>query len=202
MRRMRTLLFGLLVACGAGSLFAASLPPACQTALRRALDADAAWRMTRTLPGALRPLVSTGLVSCARFRGIVWDMRAPLPLAITLTTNAMVFADEEGMRVKDLDSLPYYAEIRARTDAFADGDATAFDGLFDWRAWMALDGKGWALALKPALAPLRRLFTRIDLSGAAEITNVTWRTPQQGDIRLDFTELGRGTHRLWEKPAK
>lgn len=183
------------------SLSAADLPSSCQNALWRALDADAAWRMERTFPGAVRPLVSTGVVSCARFRGIVWDMRFPIDSTITMTTNAMVFADEEGMRIKDLSDLPYYEEIRKRTDAFSRGDSAAFDGLFAWQVETPTP-TSWKLTLTPSLAPLERLFTRIEVEGTDEITNVIWHTAQQGQITLTFKELGRGTHQLWQKEAK
>lgn len=179
----------------------ATLPPACQKAFRRALDADAAWRMSRMLPGATHPLVSTGLVSCARFRGIIWDVRAPFASTITMTTNALVFADEEGMRIKDFVDWPYYAEIRDRTDAFAAGDISAFDGLFDWQS-RSIGTNGWVLTLTPAFSQIRSLFTKLVVSGAAEITNVTWHTARQGTILLEFAELGQGTHRLWERTSK
>ncbi len=192
----------LVVFCAIfASLSAAELPSACQNALWRALDADAAWKMERTFQGSVRPLVSTGIVSCARFRGIVWDMRFPLVSTITMTTNAMVFADEEGMRIKDLADLPYYEEIRTRTDAFSRGNSAAFDGLFAWQVETP-STNSWKLTLTPSLAPLERLFTRIEVAGTDEITNVVWYTAQQGKINLTFKELGRGTHQLWQKEAK
>lgn len=183
------------------SFAAKELPVACHTALWRALDADAAWQMERTFPGSVRPLVSTGVVSCARFRGIVWDMRYPIQSTITMTTNAMVFADEEGMRIKDLADLPYYEEIRTRTDAFSRGDSGAFDGLFTWQVTTP-STNSWQLTLIPALAPLERLFTKIEVAGTDEITNVTWYTSGGGTIHLKFKELSRGTQQLWQKASE
>lgn len=188
----------LLLACGfALSSFAAELPVGASAAFRRALDADAAWTLARRFAGSERTLVSTGLVSCAVGRGIVWDVRHPFPASVTMTTNAMIFVDEEGRREKSLDDLPHYAEIRAMTDAFVGGNEKAFDGVFDLAA-EARNGGGWVMTLTPEIRAMRRLFTSIELSGAETITNVVLRTEDGGSSSIRFTELARGAHSLWK----
>lgn len=193
---MRRTILSLL--CGLSlSAFAADLPPCAAQAFRRALDADAAWTLERRFAGSTRTLVSTGLVSCAVGRGIVWDVRHPFPSSVTMTTNAMVFVDEEGRREKSLDDLPHYAEIRKMTDAFVAGDSKAFDGVFDLAAATTEDG-GWTMTLTPEVRAMRRLFASVELSGAETITNAVLRTEDGGSSVIRFTELARGAHGLWK----
>jgi hypothetical protein len=171
----------------AGAAPAADLPAPCVSALRRALASQASWTMERRLPGSGRALVSTGVVACVVGQGITWSVRHPFPSSISMTTNTMVFADEDGRRVKPLDDLPYYGEIRARTDAFARGDLRAFDGLFDMKARL-LPGGRWNAVFTPALRPLRRLFTEMEFSGAATLETAVLKTAQGGTSTIRFRE--------------
>ena len=145
-------------------------------ALQAALDSRADWTMTRRLDGSDRVLVSSGTVACTAGQGIVWETAAPFAASVAMTTNSMVFVDEEGRREKSLDELPHYAEIRAATDAFVAGQTIAFDGVFDIRETTCADG-GWRLTLVPTVAAMRRLVTEVELSGAALPTNAVLRAP-------------------------
>lgn len=156
-------------------------------ALREALDSSADWRMERQLEGSSRPLVSSGVVECVAGEGIKWKVLSPFESSISMTTNAMVFADEDGERVKPLKDMPHYAEIQRRTDAFAAGDAKAFDGLFSLEAQLAEDGEGWTLKMEPDVRAMRRLFRSIELSGAATLTNVVMRTGDGGISKIEFS---------------
>lgn len=146
------------------------------TALQTALDSRADWTMTRRLDGSDRVLVSSGTVTCRAGQGIVWETTKPFAASVAMTTNAMVFVDEDGRREKPLDELPHYAEIRAATDAFAAGQTNAFDGVFDIRETTCADG-GWRLTLVPTVAAMRRLVTEVELSGTTLPTNAVLRAP-------------------------
>jgi len=156
-------------------------------ALRTALDSSADWRMERQLAGASRPLVSTGVVDCVAGQGIRWTVLHPFESSVSMTTNAMVFADEDGELVKPLADMPHYAEIQKRTDAFSAGDARAFDGLFRLDAELAADGEGWTIRMTPEVRAMRRLFGSIELSGAATLTNAVMQTGDGGVSRIVFT---------------
>lgn len=155
------------------AILLASAPVA---AMQRALDASAEWTMERRIEGAPRPLVSKGIVRCKAGEGIVWETRHPFASSVTMTTNAMIFVDEDGRREKSLDELPHYAEIRQATDAFAAGDTNAFGGVFDVRASETADG-GWRLTLRPEVRALEHLLTEVEMSGARLPTNVVLRAP-------------------------
>ena len=156
-------------------------------AIRSALDSSAYWRMERRLEGSSRPLVSSGVVDCVAGEGIKWTVLSPFESSVSMTTNAMIFVDEDGERVKPLKDMPHYAEIQKRTDAFAAGDANAFDGLFKLDAALADDGEGWFVKMTPEVRAMKRLFSSIELSGAATITNVVMRTGDGGVSRIDFS---------------
>ena len=159
----------------------------CQTALRRALNGRAAWTMERTLGAGGRRLRSSGTVECVMNSGIVWRVTAPFASSVAMTTEAMVFEDDEETRVKPLSELPYYAEIRKRTDAFAAGDAKAFGGLFALASETLPEG-GWRLVMKPEVKAMERLFTEIVLTGNSLPTNAVLKTADGGSSVIRFRE--------------
>lgn len=170
-------------------LFAAAVAlDAAIPALRSALGSSADWRMERELAGASRTLVSTGVVECVAGEGIKWVVLHPFPSSVAMTADSMVFSDEDGERVKPLKDMPNYAEIKKRTDAFAAGDANAFDGLFKLDATLADDGLGWTLRMTPEVRAMRRLFKSVELYGGAALTNAVLQTGDGGVSRIYFTE--------------
>ena len=160
-------------------------------ALREALGSSADWRMERRLEGSTRPLVTSGVVDCVAGEGITWRVLSPFESSISMTTDSMIFADEDGERVKPLGDMPHYAEIRRRTDAFAAGDVKAFDGLFTLEAELAEDGEGWTVRMTPDVRAMRRLFSSIELSGSATLTNAVMRTGDGGVSRIEFSRRER-----------
>ena len=169
------------------SLLLATAPEA---ALRSALDSSADWTMERRLGERGRTLRSSGVVYCTAGLGIVWKVLEPFDTTITMTTNSMIFVDEDGKRVKPLADLPHYAEIRERTDAFAAGDRKAFDGMFRLEESCFADG-GWKLKLKPEVKAMERLLREIEVSGADKPTNVVMRTGDGGCSTIRFKERVR-----------
>ena len=177
---------------------AMTIPSTCESALRRALDSDAAWRMERKLAGSTATLVSTGVVSCAAGRGIVWDVRHPFPSTATMTTNEMVFADEDGRRVKPLKDLPHYDDVRRETDAFLAGDPKAFDGAFTVETRFLDDGR-WTLRFEPKVGDMKRLAESVEITGGATVDKAVLKSADGGVTTLVFTELARRGHLLWKE---
>jgi hypothetical protein len=183
-----SLFVSLALSCAAA---AQALPDRCVSAIRRALGSGASWRMERRLEGSERTLVSTGVVSCVLSQGIEWKVLHPFPSSVCMTTNSMVFADEEGRRVKPLSDLPYYEEIRERTDAFARGDVKAFDGLFETESEELADG-GWRIVFTPQMRAMRRLFTEMEISGRDTMDKAVLKTENGGVSDIRFRESRRG----------
>lgn len=181
--------FALFVFASAAS--AADIPSSCTEALRRALSSGATWKMERRLPGSSRVLVSTGSVECVVGEGIVWKTLHPFFSSVSMTTNAMVFADEDSTRVKPLSDLPHYAEIKRRTDAFARGDADAFDGLLEIEA-EKVSADAWKVVLRPGVRAMKRLFSAITLTGRVSLDTAVLTTDDGGSSTIAFEELSRG----------
>lgn len=186
---MRASLASVSAALLAVCAFAAGPEDSCVAALRRALGSRAEWTMERRFEKSTRPLVSSGTVCCSAQSGIVWRVKRPFPSSVEMTADRMVFEDEDGRRVKMLKDMPYYGEIRERTDAFAAGDAKAFDGIFRLDARRAPDGEGWTLSLTPEIAAMRMLMSSVELSGGATLTNVVLKTGDGGVSAIRFREI-------------
>jgi len=182
----------LVLIVAAFSLFSsapeATVSKSCVEALKKSLNGCAAWTMERRIGKNGRVLRSSGNVECVAGSGIVWRVTAPFESSVAMTTNSMVFADEDGTRVKPLSELPHYAEIRTKTDAFAAGDVKAFDGLFELES-TELPGGGWKLVMKPEVSAMERLFTEIELTGAELPTNAVLKTADGGSCAIRFREL-------------
>ena len=160
------------------------------SALQQAMDSRAEWTMSRRLPGSSRTLESRGTVDCRIGKGIVWTVKEPFESSVEMTTNAMIFTDEDGRRVKSLGELPHYADIRKATDAFVAGNTNAFDGVFTVEE-RRLPGGGWTVTLVPEVSAMRRLFTSVELSGATLPTNAVMKTGDGGQSVIRFKELSR-----------
>lgn len=160
------------------------------SAMQKAMDSDAEWTMARQLPGSSRTLESHGTVSCRTGKGIVWTVKEPFESSVEMTTNAMIFTDEDGRREKSLGELPHYADIRKATDAFVAGNTNAFDGVFSVTERRTADG-GWTVTLVPEVSAMKRLFTSIELSGAALPTNAVMKTGDGGQSVIRFKERPR-----------
>lgn len=177
-----------MIAIVCSVLLASSAPEA---ALRLALDSSADWTMHRQPGGSDRLLVSSGTVDCRAGRGILWKTLEPFEASVEMTTNSMIFVDEDGTRTKKLSELPHYETIRAKTDAFAAGDSKAFDGLFRLESEELPDG-GWRLKLTPEVSAMKRLIVELELTGTKLPTNAVMRTGDGGTTRIGFRERKNG----------
>lgn len=178
---------------------AKEIPAPFIAAMQRALNADATWEMTKTLPNATKPMTSTGAVSCWQEKGMVWKTCAPFESEIRITKSDMTFLEDSEVEVKPFDEMPYYEEICEATDAFLKGDTAAFDDLFSWK-WQAGEGEtAWTMTLTVRYRQMRRLFQTITLTGRETLETVTFTSndARTGTTAITFTETGRNTHTLW-----
>lgn len=173
------------------SLFAApSLPAPCVAAMRHALGASANWRMERTLPDSVWPLVSTGTVECAigEGEGIRWRALHPFPSLVEMTKKGLSIEDEDGRSVREAAKMPRYAELCRAIDAFAAGDDNVFDGMFDVVDATETPDGGWSATLAPKVREMRRIVEEIAVYGADAPTNAVLRTSNGGVTAIRFEE--------------
>lgn len=169
---------------------ASNVDSQCVTALQKALCSSATWTMERRFSESVRALVSTGTVDCVVGTGIQWRVLHPFPSSVEMTVDSMIFEDEDGRCVKKLADMPYYSVIREKSDAFARGDTSAFDELFEMSSSVP-DCGGWVLTMKPKQSAMRRLFTSVELSGDQTFTNAVLRAGDGGVSTIRFMERPR-----------
>ncbi|MDO4528539.1 MAG: hypothetical protein Q4C03_07155 [bacterium] len=189
----------MIVAFGWAALSCgAELPTRFVQAMQRALDADATWTMTKTLPQLSKPLISSGEVSCWQTKGMIWKTLLPWEEEIHLFKTSMTFISEDATETKAYDEMPYYEDICEATDDFLAGDMDAFDDLFDW-TWQEGDGGAWTMTLEVEYRQMHRLFKTITLTGNDVLETVTFVSDDEskGKTHLRFSETGCTTHSLW-----
>lgn len=195
---MKVIILLVTTLCLACSTFAKTIPTRFVTALQRALDADATWTMTKTLPTLQKPILSAGEVSCWKERGMIWKTIKPYEEEIRISKSEMVFLCDGEVETTPCDEMPYYEEICTATDNFLAGDTDDFEDLFSW-TWNEQEDGSWTMTLDVEYRQMRRLFSTITLSGNETLTSVTFTTGPDAKqtTQLQFKEVGQATHRLW-----
>lgn len=195
---MRSFLSLFFILCCAIVGMAKELPGRFITAVQRALDADATWTMTKTMPQLQTPLVSSGQVSCWREKGMIWKTLEPWEEEIRLFKTSMTFIIEDEVTTKSYDDMPYYEDICEATDDFLAGDMDAFSDLFDW-TWQEDENGAWTMILAVEYRQMHRLFKTITLTGNDVLETVTFVSDDEskGKTHLRFSETGCTTHSLW-----
>ena len=186
MRRIALLFAAIASAAFAGAVV---IPSTCESALRRSMNGDAAWRMERTLAGSTKPLVSTGFVHTVAGEGIVWEVRWPFPSKVTMSTNSMTFVDDEGTRTRPLSEMPHYEDIRREANRFLAGNPEAFDGAFRVDTLFTDDGR-WKLIFVPEARAVKRIASSFELVGDRMLERALLRSPDGSVTTIVFTDLG------------
>ncbi len=146
----------------------------------------ATWTASRKNLATGATLTSSGEVLFRPNDSIVWTTLAPFPSMVTMEKTRMVFADEDETRVKPLEDLPHYKEIRERTDAFIAGDNAAFDSIFTVTACAVKPTGEWHLVLEPAVSAMKRLLTHVELSGRDDLQKVVMTSGRGEKIFITF----------------
>jgi hypothetical protein len=170
--------------------FASVIPQPCLKALQRALSSSAEWTMQRSIADTGRVFVSTGVVDCVAGKGIDWKVLYPFESSVSMTTNKMIFCDEEGTRVKKLSELPHYARICSLADDFLSGKGDAFKEVFDCEVRMSQDGR-WSILMSPRIQAMRRLFDSIVLEGSDRLSSAVFLASRVSKTTIHFKEIVR-----------
>jgi hypothetical protein len=178
------------------SVSADELPSGFKTALRRALDADAVWTMTKTIGASPVKLKLEGRVSCAKGRGIVWSGEKPFKMRISMTAGEMRFSDPEGERVVPSSEMSHYKDVRSAIDGFIAGHDAPFDELFEITPEES--ASGWNVKFTPKRSDMRHVIKSVSVSGAETLDRAQFNYASGECAVFEFRETGRGTHALWK----
>lgn len=132
------------------------------------------FEQTRKLAGFARPLVSRGDFLVARARGLVWQVREPVPSSLVVTPARLAMRGADGGLQREVrtDSQPGMQAVAQSMLAVLNGDVAALSERFTVDA--RLEGRtGWALTLVPRDAGMRRAFARIDIAGDRFVRQLT-----------------------------
>jgi len=161
-----------------------------EKAMRKALSSSAAWKMERTLPGTEKVFVSSGTVSChVGAEGIEWRTLEPFSALVAMKKDAMVFEDEDGRREKSASDMPRYSDIRKATDAFAKGEKTAFDDVFEVKVEALGEGR-WKAVFVPRNSMLRGLVESLSVEGKDLPEKAELKSGNGAVSRIAFEERG------------
>jgi hypothetical protein len=177
-------------------VFAGELPSGFKEALRRALDADAVWTMTKTIGASPVKLKLGGRVSCAKGRGIVWSGEKPFKMRISMTADEMRFSGPEGERAVPSSEMSHYKDVRSAIDGFLAGRDAPFGELFEISPEES--ASGWKVKFTPKRSDMRHVVNFVSVSGVETVDRVEFCYASGERAVFEFRETGRGTHALWK----
>ena len=177
-------------------VFADGLPSGFKDALRRALDADAVWTMTKTIGASPVKLKLEGRVSCAKGRGIVWSGEKPFKMRISMTADEMRFSGPEGERTVPSSEMSHYKDVQSAIDGFLAGRDAPFGELFEISPEES--ASGWKVKFTPKRSDMRHVVNFVSVSGVETVDRVEFCYASGERAVFEFRETGRGTHALWK----
>lgn len=131
------------------------------------------FEQSRHLAGFSRPLVSRGDFVLMRERGLSWVTREPVASSLLVTPQRLVMRGADG-RIQQQVQAESQPGMRAVSEALLAVLRGEFSGLSHrFEISGKLVGKqGWALTLAPVDAGMRRVFSRIEISGDRFVRDV------------------------------
>lgn len=171
--------FFLLTAQGSSERF--------ESALRRALDADAGWTMTKTQEDSPIVVRASGSVSCVKGKGIFWKEVYPLRREMAMDAEGFFLCGENGARFEV--KPPRYQDIRRAVDVFLQGGQAPFGELFE--EVFSESGGVWRVVLTPKRADMRRIVESVTVSGKETIAEARFGYASGETAVFRFTEKSR-----------
>lgn len=140
---------------------------------------------TRTIKEMPQPLRSQGNMLIARDTGLLWDQTSPFPMQLMLNDSRMVqIVNGQPPQTITADNNPQMFQFNHLLRALFQADRKVLEQNFR----IDFQDKGnnhWTLKLTPITTPLDKIFTSIDLGGAAYLNTIQL-NDKQGD-RTDIT---------------
>lgn len=190
------ILRGLFFLLAALDLSAAEPPEGFKNALRRALDADARWTMTKTAVGSPVKVRLEGVVSCSRGEGIIWRGERPFRTGISLLKDMMVLSGRGGERILLAGDMPHYADVRRAVDGFVFEGESRLGELFAVSS--SVDGGKWRVELTPKRSDMRMIVESVVVWGGETVDKALFRYASGERALFEFEEICRGGRSLWK----
>lgn len=146
---------------------------------------------TRTIKDLPQPLRSQGEMLIARDQGLLWDQKAPFPMALMLDDSRMVqIINGQPPQVITAENNPQMFQFNHLLRALFQADRAVLEQNF--RIDFNDVGAGrWTLKLTPITTPLDKIFTSIELAGQQYLDSI-----RLNDKQGDLTDIAFSQHRL------
>ncbi|SPB17729.1 signal peptide protein [Caballeronia novacaledonica] len=148
----------------------------------------AQFTQTQTLSAMKQPLVSTGMLTFQRERGVIWRVDTPYAATYVITDAGVAEVDANGKRIrtKSAQGVRGVAQVSKMMRAMLGGDLSALYSQFD------VDAHGspsdWALDLKPNQPQLAQAIKGLHMTGGAFLRSLRIDLASGDVTRIEFTK--------------
>lgn len=146
------------------------------------------YRQTKSFSGSPRKLVSSGIVTIAPSKGIIWNMNKPYKSMLAVGKNTLVQQVRDSAPViMDVNGNLVFLTIAQCMDSLFCGEFEMLEKLFDTSCRIQ-DGK-WALKLLPKDKTIASFMTQILVTGSESIESLLLNEKTGDSILYEFEEL-------------
>lgn len=164
-------LIGLFITLLSSNCFALDLATL-QQRLQAQQNFSAQLTQTKTLKGWSKALQAQGLLACTQKNGVLYYLQKPLNASYWLqSTQINVREGNTAVRVLSTAQMPWLAGITSLLSASVSGDWQRLQQQFNIKLVKA-EENDWQIELTPIAEPLRQTLQTVQVSGAAQITQI------------------------------
>ncbi len=138
------------------------------------------------------PLVNEGVLYFQPPGRLVRHTTAPAPSSVLIDRERLTFGDERGVEAIQLEGNPALALFVASFVKIFAGDREALVSMYamEVRPWPEGGADGWALQLRPKVAPIDKILERIEIHGSGVVVHRMRVVELGGDETITtFTEV-------------
>jgi len=149
------------------------------------------FEQTRKIKDMPQPLRSSGEMLIARDDGLLWDQKSPFPMLLLLDDKRMVQTiNGQPPQTITAENNPQMFQFNHLLRALFQADRKVLEENFriDFKD---LGNGRWSLMLTPTTTPLDKVFTSLDLGGAAYMESIVL-----NDKQGDRTQIALSHHQL------
>lgn len=138
------------------------------------------------------PLVNEGVLYFQPPGRLVRHTTAPAPSSVLIDRERLTFGDARGVEAIQLEGNPALALFVASFVKIFAGDREALVSMYamEVRPWPEGGADGWALQLRPKVAPIDKILERIEIHGSGVVVHRMRVVELGGDETITtFTEV-------------
>jgi outer membrane lipoprotein-sorting protein len=147
----------------------------------------AAFQQHKTLKSLRFPLRSHGTFLLARDKGVSWQMLAPFPTRIVITSQGLTqTTGKQTTRITRKNKPALFGMTSMFLAMFSGNPATLHK---HFHIYLQQQHKTWTIGLRPKHPLLKKIFSSMILQGTKTITNVQMNERSGDTTRITFTKI-------------